>query len=211
MPLICLFQATAKTKRQASQSPSPSPSPNRRSRHRSPSPAQSPKVRGRSAFHRESARPVFHRPSSQESDSVISEVADSHHEKIMIADSISLDEPLESESFNKLMSVVLNVCLLSHSICICNLAMKFYCIVLYCVSIFLFHCSRCFTFCFQCRLYLFAFPFTKILHYAEFNVKCKGKFGRFGYFTCLKTVIQFLFCFGLLFVCLFVFCLTSVL
>ena len=91
------FQATAKAKRQASQSPSPSPSPNRRSRHQSPSPAQSPKVRGRSAFHRESARPVFHRPSSQESDSVISEVADSRHEKIMIADSISLDEALESE------------------------------------------------------------------------------------------------------------------
>lgn len=76
-------------------STSPSPSPDRRSaKRRSPSPASNL----RSAFRRESPKPARHRLSSQDSDmadSIASEVADSIHGKIVIADSISLDEPLQ--------------------------------------------------------------------------------------------------------------------
>lgn len=88
-------QTSGKSKRHVSHSPSLSPSPQRRSRRQTPSPGSLSISRRHSQPKNKKEHHAFHRLSS--SDSIVSEVADSNHERIMIADSISLDleEPLE--------------------------------------------------------------------------------------------------------------------
>ncbi|KAL8584634.1 hypothetical protein ACOMHN_002363 [Nucella lapillus] len=97
-------QIVPRAKRQATKSPSSSPSPHRRSRQSSPSPTPPLKMRGRSG-----SKHVFHRVSSQDSDTITSDVAESH-DKIVIANSISLAEPLEINLMdaNTLGPIVLN-------------------------------------------------------------------------------------------------------